>query len=240
MNIEEVKAQEVGEDSGFFMLLYGKAGVGKSSLSSKLGQNVLVLDCEGTASLIEGIFRIPVSTYEEVVDYKKQFVASEKYDTLVIDGLRSFEVMVEEYVCKVMGRAEFSAANAKFGDLYLKKRLIFTKFLETLIGRGKNVVIISHVAETEKVDEANDESFMFYEPNLKDKELKNTLPALSDLVGYLGVEVKDGKSFRRLDLLPSQNKVCKNRFNIKEVIIGESPEEIYGKLNDAIVKFYKK
>ena len=239
MDINSIEQQIVNEDSGYFMLLFGKAGVGKTTLASKLGKKVLLLDCEGTASLIEGLYRIPIGNYKDVIEYKNQFLNSD-YDTLVIDGLRSFEIMVEEMVCEVMGRAEYSAQHAKFGDIYSKKRLIFSKFLESMIGRGKKIVIISHVSETEKVDETTDESFVMYEVNIKDKELKNTIPALADIVGYLDVKVNEGKSTRRLDVLPSTSKICKNRFGIKDLIVGTTPDEIYKGLEKGIKAFYKK
>jgi phage nucleotide-binding protein len=239
LDITKLGLQEVSEKSGYFMLLFGKAGVGKSSLASKLGKKVLFLDCEGTASLIEGIYRIPVTEYKEVVKYKRDFLTSD-YDTLVIDGLRSFEVMVENHVCEVMGRTEYSPQQAKYGDIYTKKRLILGKFIESTIGRGKKIIIIAHVDEVEKVDTATDESFLMNEVYIKDKELKNELPAKADIVAYLDVEVKEGKALRRFDVLPNKSKICKNRFGITKVITGESPKAIQGELDKKIKEFYNK
>lgn len=240
IKIDDLQPQEVNEDSGFFMIVYGKAGVTKTTVSSKIGKKVLLLDCEGTASLVEGLFRIPVTSYTEIVKYKNDFLKSDKFDTLVLDGLRSFEIMLEEHVCNVMGRAEYSAQNAKYGDIYNKKRILMTKFIETMIGRGKKIIFISHVAESEKVDDDDDSSYIFYEPNLKDKELKNIVPAMADIVSYLHINRKEGTSNIVMSVLPSKSKVCKNRFDITDLIIDTDPVKISEKLLSKISEFYKK
>ena len=239
MDINKLEPQVIGNGkNGFAMILMGETGVGKSSLASKLGKKVLSLDCEGTADLISDIYRIPVNNYEEIVEYKKQFLQSD-YDTIVFDGGRNFELMVEEFVARKLGRLTYSAQYAKYGDIYQMKREIFSKFFTSLLGRGKNVVVITHISEVEKVDPTTDETYLQLIPNIKDKDVKESLPALFPMVGILEAIKVEGKDMRRLDVIPSKERVCKNRYNIKEQLVADNTDLLAKDLLKRIEKFYK-
>ena len=237
-DLSQVEEQVVNENTPLFMIIYGKAGVAKSTVASMMGENVFFEDVEGTADKIQGIKRVSVDSFKDVAGWKNSIMKNDEYDTLVIDGFKKLEMMLEDEVATVLGRKEFS--DHKYGDTYLKKRYIAHKFLQSILGRGKNLIIICHESEVEMIDESTDESYISIAPNIKDKELKVEIAGLADIVAHMEVHREEGKKIWKMDLTPYKGKVCKNRFDIEDPIKAESTKELVTELKTKIKDFYKK
>lgn len=250
VDINEVKEQVVDEKSGQFIIIMGSVGCGKSTMSSTFPKS-LSLDLEGTASNIRGLKRISIKRgskaeknletgksedtrdkpFLEMLDYAKQFLKGDKYDTLILDGGYEFVQYSQDFTVKRLGREEFSAQHAKFGDLWTKSRETMLGIIKLLIGNGKNVVLITHMDEVIDVNPLTDEEFTVNRPMIPDKQMVYKIPALANVVGRVNVD-KEGK--RSFDCVQTSTNVLKNQFDIDKPI-----EPTYEALFKEIKSFYK-
>lgn len=232
VDINKIKPNNITTVTGITMLLYGKAGMGKSTFASKFPKPLL-LNIEGTASFILGANLLNIDYISDaeielgVTDSKekenviglfevlKQFFVSD-YETLILDGVNPLINMFKNKTCKTMGRANIR--QHKYGDTYDDMREEFTKTVNKLISRGKNIVFITHEESEEEINESEDIVINKIIPFIKDKELKTTLPALVDNIGYVYVS-KDNKFM--VDFSPFGKEMGKNRFGISEPIEAE-------------------
>jgi len=245
LDIEEIKEQEVNENSGNFSVIFGVPGSGKSTFASTY-PSPLFLDLEGTAGNIKKIKRLRIQRTKTETDgngnrvdardkafmllngYRKQFLESENYKTLVIDGGKELIEICQDFKMKQMGRKEVE--DHKYGDTYKKYREFTEDFIKSIIGNGKNLVIITHAEEITDVD-ANDEEFTIKRPLFADKQLVYKIPALANLVGIICVE--NGE--RYLDCVQTEKSILKNQYGIEEKIPAD-----YKELEKKIKEFYKK
>lgn len=246
VNINEIKETNITTLKSVTMLLYGKAGVGKSTFASKFPKPLLV-DCEGTASFVMGVRRIPIDYIidaelelgvsderekEKLVglfEIFKQFFISE-YETLILDGVNPLIKMFENKTCKTLGRT--SMRQHKYADTYDDMREEFTKMLNKILSRGKNIIFITHEDTEEEINESEDTVITRVVPFIKDKALRTTLPALVDNIGYVFVD-KDNKF--KVDFSPFGKEMGKNRFGIST-----SMEANYENFKSTVEEFLKK
>ena len=232
VDISKIEPNNITTVSGITMLLYGKAGMGKSTFASKFPKPLL-LNIEGTASFLIGAKLLNIDYISDaemelgitdekekeklvgLFDVLKQFFISE-YETLILDGVNPLLTMFKNKTCKNMGRTNMR--QHKYGDTYDDMREEFTKMVNRLISRGKNIVFITHEEAEEEINEAEDTVINKIVPYIKDKELKTTLPALVDNIGYVYVS-KDNKFM--VDFSPFGKETGKNRFKIEKPIEAE-------------------
>lgn len=240
-NIEEIKEQEVNSDSGIFTIIFGNPGVGKSCMASTY-PDPLLLDFEGSASNIPNLKRIKIDMgnlkgnedtrdkpFLEVADISKQFLQSNKYKTLVLDGGLELMKISQDYTVKRLGRK--SIRDMKFGDTYIDARDCMDKLFKNIIGKGKNIVLICHTEEVTEVDSKTDEEFIIKRPLIGDKIMVFKLPALSNIVGRVEI---DGDGNRKFNCVPTDRSVLKNQYNIRETI-----EPNWDSLKQKIDLYYK-
>lgn len=246
LNINEIKETNITTLKAVTMLLYGKAGVGKSTFASKFPKPLLV-DIESTAGFVMGAKRITVDYLTDaevelgITDDKekekliglfeifKQFFISD-YETLILDGVNPLIKLFENRTCKTMGRT--SMRQHKYADTYEDMREEFAKMLSRVMSRGKNVIFIAHEDIEEEINEADDTVITKIVPFIKDKQLRASIPALVDNIGYVFVS-KDNKFM--VDFSPFGKEMGKNRFGITEPMEAE-----YNNFKATVEEYLKK
>lgn len=159
--MEIVKGQDLTAPK---LLIYGLAGVGKSSLASKL-RKPLFLDFEGGLGAI-GPDRTPQITdldtfYEYLVElYRKAKAGKREYDTIVID---SADWMVRKVVEKAAGidannlTETLNKSNGGYGNGgQVLMNHIRTKLLPTLVAlnkQGYGICLVAHAETKSLMDE---------------------------------------------------------------------------------------
>lgn len=250
-NIEEVKGQQPKEAEGQFIILIGNPGAGKTTFASKFPKPLLV-DLEGTASNIPNLKRIRIipelgiegsrteDELEKIKDkrdlpikdlgvVKEQFLKSNNYETLILDGGLELILIAQDFILKSLGRNSMSEHT--YGDTYKKSRDLLERFFKKSIGRGKNIILICHIEENILVDKETDEEYTQERPMLDDKKMIKKLPALANIVGKVEVNSKGERVF---DCIPGKRSVFKNQFGINEVM-----PATYEALNTKIKEYFK-
>lgn len=250
VNIDEIEEQEVSsENTGTFTIIMGNPGSGKSTMASTY-PSPLFLDLEGTAGNIKGIKRVRIVKgkkedtivregkeikedtralpFQQLYSYGKSFLASDSYKTLVIDGGVEFTDFCKDSILKKLARE--SVRDAKFGDIHVEYRSLAENFIKMIIGKGKHLVLITHVDEVTEVDESNDEEYQIKRPLVDDKKLVYKLPALANIVGIVEIDKNGNRVF---DCVPSNKKVLKNQYGIKEIL-----PPTFDAINAKLIEYY--
>ena len=131
------------------ILLYGKVGIGKSTLANAFPQALFLLtevnklDCDSIG--------VPV-TFEEIWDDVTQLAALEElpFKTIVLDGITQLDKLIETYILSKEAKATTLAASCGgYGAGYAKAASIHASFkakLDAFIKRDVGVIYVAHLA----------------------------------------------------------------------------------------------
>lgn len=186
----------------FVSCIYGKGGVGKTSLAATSPSPIFIDAEEGTKGLGARGIDIPViqvNSWLEVGEAWNAVKTDESYETVVIDPTGAFMNLLIEEVKK--GGSNPGTMNQ---DKWGKVKERFRAFIWAVKRSGRHVVFVAH----EKIDK--DEEIMLRSPEVSanmHKELVN----LCDIVGHLRIEANDK---RTLLVQPDSKYDAKDRFGI--------------------------
>lgn len=185
---------------GRFVLLYGQAKSGKTSMSAMWPKPLLVAFEKGYNALV-GVRAADVTSWADFKNICRQLKkpeAKELYETIVIDTIAIAYALCEKYILAREGVIAIGDIDYGKGWGMLKDE--FETVFRELTQLGYAIVFIAHskTKKTEYVDE---------EGNKLDAlapDLPNTayqiVNRMVDVIGYIGVEydVKNNKSYRYL------------------------------------------
>ncbi len=182
-------------------LIFGTNGAGKSTLAAHSPAPIWC-DAEGGSAQLpvarypfrEGLGgHIPLS-YEDVMAMLDDLAASDHaFQTLVLDGLETFEAMVAQFVCKRDGQKNLDGYGyGKGQNAALDQwRAVLAKVERLQAARGMNVLLIGHsIVRTFKSPTTED--FDRYNLSLNDK-VAGLLKDWVDIVGFAAFEDGAGK-----------------------------------------------
>lgn len=141
-------------DKPLRVLVYGNAGVGKSTLGAAAPSPVFLCAEDGISHLDAQRFPTPES-WQDVLDAVAQLTTEEHdFKTLVIDTLDWLEPLCWQHVCKAAGKPDIEAFG--YGKGYVAAvdawRLLLGR-LETLQSkRGMHVVLLGHAVARDHKD----------------------------------------------------------------------------------------
>lgn len=141
--------------------LYGKPGIGKTSLAASFPHPLFLLTEETGLS---GIDSLPVAkTFEQFWDYISQLLTLEElpFKTLVIDSVSKLDVLITEYILSKETKATtLAAACGGYGAGYAKAAQIHRGIkskMDAFQDRGITVIYVSHMCvKTHKSPDAED------------------------------------------------------------------------------------
>ena len=197
--------QRIGER----ILLYGKAGIGKTTLASNM-PNPLFIDLQGETSHIDTIARVDLDSWDSLRAAVRDAKLWGQFDTLVIDNLTRAQQLACEWVLTNVpdkgGERRDSLEKFAYGggpQILADTFRTLLPDLDRLRAAGKHVVLIAHDI-VDKVPNPNGENFLRYEPDLYQSGTgKNTTNIRSAVIQwadhvlavYYDVAVmKDGKA----------------------------------------------
>lgn len=200
------KLSEVSKTRGIVALIYGDAGVGKTSLLAGFPPDrTTIKDIDGGSGVLleKGWDGSVEETAEDLSDLKAWIewvsTARHRFTTVVLDSATNLE---RRMVFLIGDKRKKEFVDVKeYGDASSKMRS-YLLALRDLSSKGINVVFIAHA----KSDVKGREGVIF--PFLSDK-LAIELPGLVDICGYMGVN-PDGS--RYLQFAPAPNLRTKTRF----------------------------
>lgn len=185
---------------GRFIMLYGQAKSGKTSMSAMWPKPLLVATERGYNALI-GVKAIDTTSwadFKKICRQLKQPEAQQMYETVVIDTIAILYSLCEKFVCSREGVSSVSEIGYGKGWTMLKNE--FEGTLRELTQLGYALVFIAHskTKTTEYTDEDGNE-IQAYAPDLPNAAYQ-ICNRMVDVIGYIGVEydLKSGESHRYL------------------------------------------
>lgn len=207
-------------------LIYGQAGMGKTTLSLSSPKPLLLDFDNGVHRVNYGhqTDTLQVNTWQECEDVMKENLSD--YETIIVDTGGKMLDFMADYIIKKnpkMGRANGALTLQGFGE----RKGMFRQFLRQVMMMNKHIIFVAH-RDTKK--SGDDERFV---PMFGGSSYEDLVTEL-DLVGYLEA---DGKK-RKLTFDPSDRNDGKNTCNLPACmelpnVVNESGEALK---NDFIAK----
>lgn len=189
------------EDTAFTMLLYGGAGIGKTSFAAKCDQ-ALIANLENGLKGIElkkyGTFATShIGSWQEVQELMQKMAGSEKFKTLVIDSITKMQDLITSAICEESRKK--SLADFAYGagfQRFAAEAQVFCELMDMVKAQGKNVICIAH-EQVETFADPEDDAFDRFNVSL-DKRIAEKIKASVDHVWYMHYEktIKEASSGR--------------------------------------------
>lgn len=186
------------------MMVYGQAGMGKTTLALSMPQPLL-LDFDGgvarvNTSHLDGVAVAQISRWEEALELFNTDLSP--FKTVIVDTAGKMMDMILTYRCgnRQPKLNEWGGINSEFNN--------FTRDLANL---GKNVIYVAHRESTKDGDN------QVYIPMLRSKSFTSIVTEL-DLLGYLEMRQINGRVERTITYNPTERSEGKNACNLPGVM----------------------
>ena len=190
------KAAELEINSAIKMMIYGQAGMGKTTLALSAPAPLLI-DFDGGVKRVnmnhlQGVDIVQVNTWAEVNQLFGEDLSP--YQTIVIDTIGKMMDFIISYKCgsKQPSIREWGGINQEFQS--------FTRNLSNL---GKNIIFVAHRDSRKSGDDT------VFIPALREKNYNSIVTEL-DLLGYLEMRSEQGVQRRTITFDPTSLNDGKN------------------------------
>ena len=186
------------------VLLYGKAGTGKTTLALS-APDPLLLDFDGGVSRVNRAHQtdtVQITSWNDVKNLLYATAELAKYRTIVVDTVGKMMDFIIRHVCGTQQPQirQWGTINAEF-----------KWFTSALAGLGKHVIFVAH-QDTRK--EGEDTVFI---PALREKNYNDIVTDL-DLMGFVEMRSDKGTPIRTVTFDPTARNDGKNTCNLPPVI----------------------
>ena len=186
---------------GYFGIIFGEPGVGKTSLLSYRSKNFFIGNELNREFNTQGLTAVDNwNQFLNQLEYIKNNIESvtKKFDTLVLDNFTDIESML---ISSFAQGKNLTTWNGGFGAGYAEAeklcRKIIEGYLKPLQEKGLNIVFICHSKEKQYKDHITDNSYILYKPSLEDRTLK-PLEAYATFIFNLHIpKISTSKEVRR-------------------------------------------
>lgn len=186
------------------MMIYGQAGMGKTTLALSTPKPLLLDFDNGVKrvnmSHLNGVDIVPVSAWSDIKDLMNEDLSA--YDTIVIDTIGKMMDYIISYKCghRLPSIKDWGGINAEF-----------TWFTRALSGLNKHIVFVAHRDTRKEGDET------VFIPALREKSY-NAIVTELDLLGYLEMRNENGTQRRTITFDPTSRNDGKNTCNLPGVM----------------------
>lgn len=195
------------------VLIYGSAGVGKTTFAGT-APKPLVIDVErGSRSLLNVNNPVDVLEFRSIdqVEATVQYLkngnpAFDKYDTIVLDSITEMQARLIDQQLREMGggyKLEWSG----WSENSQRIRMLINSFRDI----EKNLICVAH----DKLEKDDLTGLTIIKPQLT-PALSKTIAGIFDIVAYLRI---DSKGQRVLRLQPTKTILAKSRLSLPEEIV---------------------
>lgn len=214
-----VKAENVKRTRNWRILIYGKAGLGKTSLIRHLKGKTIVLSMDNSHKVLEGAENVDIRTIDDdgVVSFDRKHPSEDiekfitevdevisNYDNLVIDNVSSLQSdwFIEQ------GRKSKNGISNELQH-YNQWTNYFLRILTAIYNKPINIYITAW-EDTHELNLETGQIITQYVPQIRNSVL-NQLLGLTDVVGRILVNAKTGA--RGLILEGTEGTYAKNRLD---------------------------
>ena len=198
------KANELIIPSTVKMMIYGQAGMGKTTVALS-SPNPLLLDFDNGVKRVnmahlDGIDIVQISYWSDVQQVLQEDLSA--YQTIVVDTIGKMMDFIITHKCGTRQPQirDWGGINAEFSWM-----------ARTLSSLNKNVIFVAH-RDTRK--EGDDTVFI---PALREKSYNSIVTEL-DLLGYLEMKSENGRQRRTITFDPTSRNDGKNTCNLPSVM----------------------
>lgn len=233
VSLSELQPTKISRDlKGKFVLLYGRAKSGKTSLAANFPRNLLLATEVGYHGLAS-IYAADIDTWATFKKYLRELdqdAAKERFDTITIDTITLAWDLCEKYICQQNNVS--TLGDLPYGKGYRLCEKEFSESLRKLTLLGYGLVLIAH--SEIRVEKVGDSELEFLAPNLNKRPFA-IVNALVDIIGYIGTEFdKDGNSIRKIYTRQTPTIMAGSRFKYLAPVIPLGYQELADALVDAI------
>lgn len=198
------KPSELTIPSTVKMMIYGQAGMGKTTLALSTPKPLLLDFDNGVKrvnmSHLDGVDIVQITSWVDVQQVLKEDLSA--YQTIVIDTIGKMMDFIISYKC---GTRQPQIRD--WGGINLE----FSWLTRTVSSLNKNVVFVAH-RDTRK--EGDDTVFI---PALREKSY-NAIVTELDLLGYLEMKNENGRQIRTITFDPTSRNDGKNTCNLPGIM----------------------
>lgn len=125
------------------IILFGEAGIGKSTFAHELSDKTLFMDLDKGTDFLDQVNRNnqDITAWEQVDSMINQFIASD-YELLCIDTIKKFIDLADAHICKI-NKVNF-IKDVGFGDGYKATKKLFLMALDKITVAKKGVIFLAH------------------------------------------------------------------------------------------------
>ena len=198
------KSSELAIPETVKIMIYGQAGMGKSTLALS-APSPLLLDFDGGVKRInlahlEGVDSVQVESWDNIKQVVQEDLSA--YKTIVVDTVGKMMDFIITYKCG--SRQPYLK---DWGGINME----FQWFTRCLSAMNKNIVFVAH-RDTRK--EGDDTVFI---PSLREKSYNSIVTDL-DLLGYVEMRTENNKQVRTITFDPTSRNDGKNTCNLPSVM----------------------
>lgn len=198
------KPSELAIPSTVKMMIYGQAGMGKSTLALS-APKPLLLDFDNgvkriNMSNLEGVDIVQITAWQDVQQVLQEDLSA--YQTIIVDTVGKMMDFIISFKC---GTRQPSIRD--WGGINQE----FTWLTRTVSSFNKNVIFVAH-RDTRK--EGDDTVFI---PALREKSY-NAIVTELDVLGYLEMKNENGRQIRTITFDPTSRNDGKNTCNLPGII----------------------
>lgn len=198
------KSNELTIPSTVKMMIYGQAGMGKTTLALSAPRPLLLDFDDGVKRVnmahLDGVDIVQVTSWQDVQQVLQENLSA--YQTIVVDTIGKMMDFIITYKCGTRQPQirDWGGINAEFSWM-----------TRTLSSLNKNVVFVAH-RDTRK--EGDDTVFI---PALREKSYNSIVTEL-DLLGYLEMKNENGVQRRTITFDPTSRNDGKNTCNLPGIM----------------------
>lgn len=203
------KSNEIAIQRNVKMMVYGQAGMGKTTLALS-APNPLLLDFDNgvkrvnNAHLVDSVGIVQINNWQEVIQLLTQEQADlAGFETIVVDTIGKMMDFIIAYRCN--GR------NPRVQDWGTLNN-DFKWFVNALSGLGKHIIFVAH---RDSRKEGDDTVFI---PALREKNYNSIVTEL-DLLGYVEMKNENGLQKRTITFDPTSRNDGKNTCQLPGVMV---------------------
>ena len=235
VSLSELQPTKISRDlKGKYVLLYGRAKSGKTSLAANFPRNLLLATEIGYHGLAS-IYAADIdswSTFKKYLRELDQDSAKERFETVTIDTISILWDLCEKYICQQNDVQ--TLGDVPYGKAYRLCEKEFSEALRKITLMGYGLVFIAH--SEIRIEKIGDSEVEFIAPALNKRPFA-IVNALVDIIGYIGTEFdKEGNSIRKIYTRQTPTIMAGSRFKYLVPVIPLGYTELANALADAIEK----